>query len=67
MRAQRSNPDCLRGKTLDCSAALAITEFVDSSVRIIPGAAAGPTPGMIAYLFIRKIPPPVSDAATNPQ
>ncbi|RQH12817.1 hypothetical protein EHH60_15160 [Bradyrhizobium sp. RP6] len=25
MRAQRSNPDCLPGKTLDCFAALAMT------------------------------------------
>ncbi|TYL87616.1 hypothetical protein FXB38_03840 [Bradyrhizobium cytisi] len=25
LRAQRSNPDCLRGKTLDCFAALAMT------------------------------------------
>ncbi|RXG99854.1 hypothetical protein EAS62_01320 [Bradyrhizobium zhanjiangense] len=25
---RRSNPDCLRGKTLDCFAALAMTEFV---------------------------------------
>ena len=28
LRAQRSNPDCLRGKILDCFAALAMTENV---------------------------------------
>ncbi|UUO34494.1 hypothetical protein DCM75_03955 [Bradyrhizobium sp. WBOS02] len=27
LRAQRSNPDCLRGKILDCFAALAMTAF----------------------------------------
>ncbi|TYL76281.1 hypothetical protein FXB38_31340 [Bradyrhizobium cytisi] len=27
LRAQRSNPESLRGKTLDCFAALAMTEY----------------------------------------
>ena len=27
LRAQRSNPDCLRGKILDCFAALAMTTW----------------------------------------
>ncbi|TYL85744.1 hypothetical protein FXB38_09310 [Bradyrhizobium cytisi] len=29
LRAQRSNPDCLRGKILDCFAPLAMTEDAD--------------------------------------
>ncbi|MVT72492.1 hypothetical protein GPL20_05125 [Bradyrhizobium cajani] len=40
MRAQRSNPECLRGKTLDCFAALAMTEMSDGR-RIV---AIPPTP-----------------------
>ncbi|PSO17933.1 hypothetical protein C7G42_16120 [Bradyrhizobium sp. MOS003] len=28
LRAQRSNPGCRRGKTLDCFAALAMTSFM---------------------------------------
>ncbi|QAU46314.1 hypothetical protein XH91_13715 [Bradyrhizobium guangzhouense] len=28
LRAQRSNPDCIRGKILDCFAALAMTTWM---------------------------------------
>ncbi|QOZ43472.1 hypothetical protein XH89_08270 [Bradyrhizobium sp. CCBAU 53340] len=31
LRAQRSNPDCLRGRILDCFAALAMTENEERS------------------------------------
>ncbi|QCJ77153.1 hypothetical protein DCG74_27615 [Bradyrhizobium sp. WBAH42] len=37
MRAQRSNPDCLRGKILDCFAALAMTEYVAAASQQLRG------------------------------
>ncbi|RXT38995.1 hypothetical protein B5V03_30440 [Bradyrhizobium betae] len=59
MRAQRSNPESLRGDSLDCFAALAMTEFVDPSL-----------PGIICQAsdqLIRRNSPPVSGAGTDPR
>ncbi|TWB04171.1 hypothetical protein FBZ96_102646 [Bradyrhizobium stylosanthis] len=52
LRAQRSNPDCLRGKTLDCFAALAMTMWraiypkPSRCARPMPGDPSGKTPSI---------------------
>ena len=51
LRAQRSNPESHRGKTLDCFAALAMTAFVDSTVAPLARAFIADTPSHPRGLF----------------